>query len=111
MVKVRMLHLVGIDLDPSLPEMAFRYNAALSWYSGTDGNPSSTQVDLVTVSLNLMGHGLGFHTRLFRGDGTFFVTPSIAQYPGPYDLFLTTDSTDGTPLTSMSDADRASAIV
>jgi hypothetical protein len=103
-------HLVGTDLDPSFPEMAFRYNAALPWYSGTDGNPSATQLDLVTVTLNLMGHGLGFNTRLFRGDGTFFVAPGLAQYPGPYDLLLTTDSMGGTALTGMSDADRAAAI-
>jgi hypothetical protein len=57
-----------------------------------------------------MGHGLGFSTRLFRGDGTYFVAPGIPQYPGPYDLFLTTDSAGGTPIGNLSQADRAAAI-
>jgi hypothetical protein len=103
-------HLAGTDLASSVPEMAFRYNSTVPWYFGTDGNPGASQPDFVTVTLNLIGHGLGFNTRLFHGDGTFFAAPGFAQYPGVYDLFLSTDPTGGIALTQMTDAERAAAI-
>src|SRR6201999_635276 len=54
------------NTDPSLPdasgsEITASFNSAqTAWYYGTDGNPGSGQVDLESVVLHELGHGLGF---------------------------------------------------
>lgn len=52
--------LYGGDLDPAQEDFAMAFSSSFSWYTGTDGNPSGSQYDLVTVILHEMCHGLGF---------------------------------------------------
>ena len=47
--------------NPSGAEITASFNSAQSaWYYGTDGNPGPSQVDLESVVLHELGHGLGF---------------------------------------------------
>jgi hypothetical protein len=54
------------DSDPSYPngsgaEISASFNSDQSaWYYGTDGHPGAGQVDLESVVLHELGHGLGF---------------------------------------------------
>lgn len=62
--------LAGADLDPA-SDIVATFNSDLdnavclggiSWYYGLDGNPPAGDIDLVTVVLHELGHGLGFQT-------------------------------------------------
>ncbi len=48
--------------DPSRPDISASFNSRpiVPWYLGTDGRPPSGSVDLETVVLHELGHGLGF---------------------------------------------------
>lgn len=53
--------MAGEDLnDPSVPDIVANFSSTANWYLGTDGNPGSSQYDLVSVVLHEIGHGLGF---------------------------------------------------
>ncbi len=47
----------GVDADA---EMVLAYNRGFDWYYGTDGNTPSNRVDLASVVLHEICHGLGF---------------------------------------------------
>ncbi len=70
-----------IIFDSSLP----------NWYFGTDGNPSATQYDFVTVALRQIGLGLGFgHSFRYypqSGNGQWG-TGSNGYDPKIYDIFI-----------------------
>lgn len=59
--------LAGIDLDPA-DDIFAAFNRSIgttcsfpkTWYYGLDGVPGPAQIDLVTVVLHELGHGLGF---------------------------------------------------
>lgn len=59
------------------------------WYFGTDADPPSNQIDLVTVILHELGHGLGFtgSMRGFPSSQTATWGIGIAGLPIVYDLF------------------------
>ena len=50
----------GSDLGPSKFDMHITYNQNFTWYYGTDGNTPATQMDLMTVVLHEICHGLNF---------------------------------------------------
>ncbi|MBU1748896.1 MAG: hypothetical protein KKA73_14500, partial [Chloroflexi bacterium] len=82
--------LYGSDHDPARPDMHLAYNKDLddisAWYYGTDGNPSGSQADFVSVVLHEIAHGLGFSgsMRVDAGQGGWGLgTP----YPVSYDRF------------------------
>ena len=52
--------LSGTDLYSDEVDMHITYNSNYSWYYGTDGNPPLTQIDLMSVVLHEIGHGLNF---------------------------------------------------
>lgn len=78
--------LVGSDLSPD-PDMHITYNSSFDWYYGTDGNTPSDQVDLVTVVLHEIAHGLNFSgsMRYSSGNGSWGYDVS---YPNIFDVFI-----------------------
>ena len=89
--------IAGRDLnDPEDADIVVSANSTANWYFGTDGNTPRREIDLVSVMLHELGHGLGFlssvdtinENQLAIGFGTRFII---------YDLFLETP--DGVPLT------------
>ncbi|MGZ3181363.1 MAG: PA domain-containing protein [Telluria sp.] len=107
--------LAGADLVPTgQPHIIARFNSRLGlfpdclpgapFYLGLD-NSHGTQLDLVTVLLHEMAHGLGFQT---------FTDGQSGQYtdgrPSVWDFYLLDDRTTK-HWTEMSDAERASSAV
>ncbi len=69
--------------------MYITYNSNFSWYYGTDGNPPSAQVDLMSVVLHEIAHGLNFSGSMAYsgGMGNWGYGDSPA-YPNIYDTFM-----------------------
>ena len=80
--------LAGSDLQSNRADIQSSINSAFTnWYFGTDGNPESNEVDLVSVVLHELAHGLGFSDSFNvndadRGSWEFGSRPAI------YDRFL-----------------------
>lgn len=65
--------LLGTDVNgAATPELTVNLNSTANWYVGTSGNPAWGQVDLYSVVLHEIGHGLGF-----------LGSASISNDPGP----------------------------
>ena len=96
-------HVGGVDLTPSLSEIALRLNSGINWYFGTDGNTPSGQYDFVSVVLREMGHGLGFVDTI-SSDGRY-----LGGFPGVYERFL--ELGNGTDLLDLNQSDRAAALI
>jgi hypothetical protein len=79
--------LAGSDLDPTEFDMYITYNRNFSWYYGTDGNPPSTQHDLMTVVLHEIAHGLNFSGSMAYSGGQGSWGYSTG-YPNIYDTFM-----------------------
>src|SRR5712671_6545377 len=71
--------LAGTDLAPSTNDISAQFNSSVdnstclgstSWYYGYD-HAEGTNVDLLTVVLHEMGHGLGFQTFTNASNGQF----------------------------------------
>jgi len=107
--------IAGTDLTaPTDPHIIARFNSRLGlfpdclpgsgFYLGLD-NRAGDQIDLVTVLLHEMGHGLGFQT--FTDDETgqqFFGIPSVWDYH-------LVDNRTNTPWVAMTDAQRAASAI
>lgn len=52
--------LSGTDLNGANAEMDIAYSNSINWYFGTDGSPSMSQYDFVSVVLHEIAHGLNF---------------------------------------------------
>jgi hypothetical protein len=116
-------HLIGFDIDGS-PEIDVTFNSdvdnatvlgATNWYYGVDGL-AAANVDLVSVTLHELGHGLGF-TGFLNQTGSYF---SNVNFPNGlasiFDYFINTSSTGGTKLVNMAplttaDPARAAEII
>lgn len=92
--------IAGRDLnDAEDADIVVNANSTANWYFGTDGNTPRREIDLVSVMLHELGHGLGFlssvdtinENQLAIGFGDRFII---------YDIFLETP--DGVPLTDPS---------
>ena len=65
------------NLNGTNPDIVATFNSDFTaWYIGTDGMPTINQIDLYSVVLHEMGHGLGFI-------GQVSVTSGQAEYPYP----------------------------
>jgi hypothetical protein len=107
--------IAGTDLDPADPDIETQFNSALggagcltgtTFYLGLDGHPSPVQIDMLTVVLHELSHGLGFLT--------FVDFTTGAPLQGLNDVFLVnTQEFGATPmaLTAMTNAQRVSAAV
>jgi hypothetical protein len=78
--------LAGYDLNPSTFDMHITFNLNFTWYYGTDGNPPSSQYDLMSVALHEIGHGLNFlgTMQYSEGQGSW----GASGYPNIYDTFM-----------------------
>jgi hypothetical protein len=92
--------LAGQDLDLSNTDMTSRISSTFNWYFGTDGNTPGNQVDLVTVALHEILHGLG-NVGLMQysnGEGSWgFGT----GFPAIYDRFTENGAGQGLINTSL----------
>lgn len=80
-------------------------DSSTNWYYGTDGNPAWNQVDMVTVILHEICHGLGF-TGTANSDGTpVNTTIGWSGDPNIYDEFV--ENGAGTSILSYSNGSSA----
>lgn len=111
--------LSGNDLNGSTAEISARFNLNIGttgclenkpWYYGLDTNHTSQRVNLVTVVLHELGHGLGFASFTNEENGQLFAGSNGVAAPSVYDRFLL-DNRTGKTWVQMTDAERmASAI-
>ncbi|MFM1912377.1 MAG: hypothetical protein RIR51_215 [Bacteroidota bacterium] len=72
------------NLNGEDPDIIANFSSGYNnWYTGIDGNPGVTKIDLLSVVLHEFGHGLGFI-------GNVGVSNSLAGYnlPGAFDQLL-----------------------
>ena len=102
----------GVDQDPGGFDINSNFNSSFDWYLGTDGNTPFNQIDLVSVVLHELGHGLGIISsqsyNSFTGLGTF--GDFSFGIPFNYDNFLT-QGAFGTSLVNLSGTGLGSAFV
>lgn len=107
--------LAGADVTtPDVPHIVARFNSRLGlfadcmpgsgFYLGLDNN-FGTQIDLVTVLLHELGHGLGFQTFTDYGTGE-----EIMDIPSVWDHYLLDNRTNKTWV-QMTAAERAASAV
>jgi hypothetical protein len=71
--------LAGQDLNGAgQADINANFSSSFDWYYGTDGRTPATQVDLVSVVLHELGHGLGF----FASTG-YDATSQVGNYSVP----------------------------
>ncbi len=83
----------GSDINMTL-------DSSTNWYFGTAGNPSNSQIDLVSVVLHELSHGMGFAGSA-ASDGTAggsSIGWGSNDWPNIYDLQIENGS--GTPITN-----------
>ncbi len=73
-----------VDLFSNNYDMHITYNGAYDWYYGTDGNTPSDKMDLLTVVLHEMAHGLNFSGGMSYNSGYGYYD----TYPGVYDRLI-----------------------
>jgi len=107
--------LARTDLDPTTPDVETQFNSALggagclpgtTFYLGLDAHPGAGQIDMLTVVLHELAHGLGFQSFVDFSTG--------AKLLGMNDAFLVDAQENGaTPmaLSAMTDAQRVAAAV
>ncbi len=107
--------LVSFDIDPATPEINANFNSNLGstncltgtfFYYGLDNN-HGTNVDLYTVLLHELGHGLGFQTFTNGSSGAQLGAPFL---PSIWDWFLQDNST-GKFWAQMTNAERAASAI
>src|SRR5205085_1138636 len=76
-----------------------------SFYLGLDGKLPTGQIDLVTVLLHEMGHGLGFQTFTSGADGQ-----EIMDIPSVWDYYLV-DNRSNKTWAQMSNAERVASAI
>jgi len=82
-------------------------NSQFSFYYGTSGNPSYSQIDWITTMLHEVNHGLGFFP-ICQSNGSYSAN-SATPNPGIFDRQLF-QGIDGPCLVDLSQADRAALV-
>ena len=78
----------GSAIDPSKSDIYIAYNTAWPWYYGTDGKCPTDRLDLVSVILHEIAHGLGFAGAMqVEGNQGGYSVNEIPQ-PEIYDAFV-----------------------
>jgi hypothetical protein len=107
--------IAGTDLDPTTPDIQTQFASTLgasgcltgtTYYLGLDGNPEANQIDMLTVVLHELSHGLGFQSYADFTTG--------AKLLGIDDAFLLLTQEFGstpTALSAMTDAQRVTAAI
>jgi hypothetical protein len=72
------------------PDIVASLSSSASWYYGTDGNTPSGKMDLVTIVLHEVAHGLGFTDSydLEGTQGSVGLTNGDTEVPFIFDLFV-----------------------
>jgi hypothetical protein len=101
-------HLLGADIDAN-PEIIVTFNSdvdnatvlgATNWYYGTNGLPGA-HVDMVTVTLHELGHGVGFDGFL-QQNGSYFNNTNLPNgITSIFDYFINASATGGQKLVNM----------
>ncbi len=76
----------GSDLDTTHADVYMGFSSIFSWYTGTDGSTPGSKVDLVSVVLHEICHGLGFAGSMAVSGGSGSWGNGTA-YPKIYDHF------------------------
>ncbi len=108
--------LSNAELNSGEMDMDIYMNSDFNWYFGTDGNPSPSQYDFVSVLLHEIGHGLGFASLakvegangsfgLLTQDDYLFLTtsfpfPNLLGLPSIFDVQLVNGNNESLPDTS-----------
>ncbi len=92
--------------DDADPDITVNANSTANWYFGTDGNTPRNQIDLVSVMLHELGHGLGFLASVDTINETQLAIGLAGRFI-VYDLFLETPA--AVPLTDASFFNNPSA--
>jgi len=82
-------------------------NSQFSFYYGTTGNPSYSQIDWITTMLHEVNHGLGFFP-ICQSNGSYSAN-SATPNPGIFDRQLF-QGTNGPCLVDLSEAERAALV-
>jgi hypothetical protein len=111
--------LSGTDLNGTNAEISARFNLNIGttgclenkpWYYGLDTNHTSQRVNLVTVVLHELGHGLGFASFTNEETGQLFTGSNGIAAPSVYDRFLLDDTT-GKTWPQMTNAERVASAI
>ncbi|MEL6925996.1 MAG: hypothetical protein AAFO94_18285, partial [Bacteroidota bacterium] len=79
--------LIGINLNEDDPDINVVINSETNWYTALDGNTPRNRIDMVSVILHELGHGLGFFaSTMSPGDSTGVI--GLDDLPLIYDVFL-----------------------
>lgn len=78
--------ILGRNVNGENPDIVANFNSETNWYLGTDGRTPRTQLDLVSVVLHELGHGLGFFGlyQIENGQGEL----GDSGYPFIYDSYV-----------------------
>lgn len=76
----------GTNLNGTDPDIVAQFSNSVNWYFGTDGNPTAGKMDLVTVVLHEICHGLGFVDTYSSEGGQGSV--GLNEVPFVFDLFV-----------------------
>jgi hypothetical protein len=77
----------GSDLGPNKFDMHITYNSNFIWYYGTDGLTPKGNVDLMSVVLHEIAHGLNFSGSMLNSNG-IGSWGDRTGYPDIYDTFM-----------------------
>jgi hypothetical protein len=83
--------IAGKDLNPTTdPDIVATFNSTTTWYYGTDGQAPSGTMDLVTIVLHEIAHGLGFTDTydVENNSGSVGLQNGSVAVPFVYDLLV-----------------------
>jgi len=90
--------LAHTDLDPNYDDIFITFNENFPWYYGLDGRTPSTEMDLFSVVMHEIAHGLNFSGGMKYDSGIGYLYAN--GYPFVWDHFVQYGST---PILNLSD--------